>query len=244
MARDRVVDFFLYEGRGLAAAGLVVLTLIVLVVGLTRNGNFPPVTYGDVANGVIAVVAVASLYIAWRELIRKTRPNITVHFDYEFPKEEAIKERMFLKLTNSGANVVTPISVWYAAIERDGDEYHFLRENIREFDQTGLQPGDTTQVEIGENIVMIQITHVGIRDWRGDGLVIEDLPQGNTRNRSHIANPEGDIQVRIQKLFSIAMDHPTVGGARFTEDELLSSTVDEIVEGRGWKDEVVFKGAE
>lgn len=93
----------------------------------------------------MAIVAVTSLYIAWRELVRKTEPNVTVHFDSKSPDDEGCRKQMVLKLTNSGANVITPINTWYGFVRRDGDSYYITNEDMSAFTEDGLRPGGNSR---------------------------------------------------------------------------------------------------
>lgn len=91
MVDSSIHNFLKREWRVLIGVAVGLLVATVLVVGLSHGGSLPMVSYGDVANLTVAIVAVTSLYIAWRELVRKTEPNVTIQFDTEYPDQDGIK---------------------------------------------------------------------------------------------------------------------------------------------------------
>lgn len=224
-----ILDFLKQEGRVLVgvAVGLIVATII--VVGLSHGGSLPTVTYGDVANLTVAIVAVTSLYIAWRELLRKTEPNVTVHFDTENPDRDDIWNRMVMKLTNSGANVITPVNIVYGLARRDGEDYYLTNLAMSAFDEDGLRPGETAEVTISENVVVLQLKNVNFMDWTGEGVSLERFGPHQNQVRLDPVEPGGDAQVKIQKLFNVVMDVPHQCGLRVSAEELKSSSLDELI---------------
>jgi hypothetical protein len=233
MRNDGFQDFLGEEWRSLVGIGVVVLGVATVSVGVVRQ-SLPVPTYADVANLIIAYVAVTSLYLAWRELIRKTRPRVTLDFAYEYPDDDDVQERMTLKLTNSGTNVVTPANVWYGYVERSDDGYYFSNTEMSNFGEDGLEPGETAEVEIGDDIAMLRVKNLNILDWRGQGVSISEFPSGKTQNRSHVVEPGGRLQVRVQKLFDAVMESDVQLGIKYSEDKLRTSEVQDILADADW----------
>lgn len=233
MRNSGFLDFLAEEGRSLFAIALFVIGIAILSVGVFRRG-LPAPSYADVANLILAYVAVTSLYLAWRELIRKTRPSVTLDFSYEYPEEDDVQERMTLKLTNSGTNVVTPTNVWYGYVKRIGDEYAFNNTDMSIFQEDGLESGGTAEIEIGDDVAMLQVTNLNILDWRGEGVSISQFPVGATQNRSHVVASGGDLQVKVQKLFDAVMESDTQLGIRYSEEDLRTTDIDDILAEADW----------
>lgn len=141
MRKNGFLDFLVEESRSLIGIAVLVLGIATFSVGVF-SWALPVPTYADVANLIVAYVAVTSLYLAWRELIRKTRPSVTLDFAYEYPDSDDVQERMKLKLTNSGTNVITPTNVWYGYVKRISDEYSFNNTDMSIFQEDGLEPGE------------------------------------------------------------------------------------------------------
>lgn len=228
MADNRLLDFLRTEGVGLGLIGILVFVFVISVVILSQALGIPSFSYSDVANLIVAFVAVSSLYIAWRELVRKTEHNITVHFDYEFPEEDDVRERMFLKLTNSGANIITPVNVWYKEVRRVDDSYLFTRDALY-FDEDGLSPGDTATIEIGDEVILMAVDTVNVRDWKGSVQTIEEIKPPIQR-QVHLVGSGGRSEVKLQKIFEKFLEYQHLGSLRISNEELHSSTADEIIE--------------
>lgn len=228
-----IVDFLRREGRALLSIALAVLGVAVMAVGISRGGTLPPLSYGDVGGLIVAFVAVSSLYIAWRELVRKTQPNVTIDFSTEYPDLDGIQERMLLKLTNSGANVITPINAWYGLVRKDGASYYLTNEDMCVFDDDGLSPGETAEAQIGEDIVLAQLKNVNIRDWTGSGVSLDKFGRDRRQIRTHLVESHGDAEVRLQKLFDVLMERDIHQGIRVPYEELQSHSLDELIEEYG-----------
>lgn len=237
---SRLLDFVRSEGLGLGVVGLTIAGVAVVIVGVTRGWVFPPVSYADVGSLIVATVAVTSLYIAWRELVRKTEANVTVDYEFEYPDEDGVEERLVLKVINSGANVVTPVNAWYGMVRRMGDDYHFTNTRQSVFSEDVLQPGDTARVEIGDDVVLMELTRVNIRDWKGNGVSLEEF-EIESVNRVHLADLESDIQVKIQKVFDTVMDISHQFGVRISSEELQTSDVTDLYEEYNLDGELVVK---
>lgn len=233
MRNTGFLDFLLEEARSLAGIAIVVLGIAFLSVWVFRE-SLPVPTYADVANLIVAYVALTSLYLAWRELIRKTRPSVTLDFTYEYPDENDVQERMTLKLTNSGTNVVTPTNVWYGYAKRFGDEYSFNNTEMSIFQEDGLEPGETAEIQIGDNVAMLRVTNLNILDWRGEGVSIGQFPIGDTQNRSHVVDAEGDLQIKVQRMFDAVMESDTQLAIRYSENDLRNSSVEDILADADW----------
>jgi hypothetical protein len=228
MADNRLLDFLRTEGIGLGLIGILVFVFGIGVVVLSQALGIPSFSYSDVANLIVAIVAVSSLYIAWRELVRKTEHNITVHFDYEFPKGDDVRERMFLKLTNSGTNIITPVNIWYSEVRREDDSYLFIRDMLN-FDEDGLSPGDTATIEIGDDVILMAVETVNIRDWKGSVQTIEEIKPPMQR-QIHLVDSGGKSEVKLQKIFEKFLEYQRLNGLFISAEELRSSTTDEIFE--------------
>lgn len=213
------------EGRGIGIIAIALFAISLAIVGMTK-GSIPGFSYGDVANLVVAIVAVSSLYIAWRELIRKTQPNVIIDFGTEYSEEDG--ERMVLKLTNSGANIINPLNTWYAVARLDGDGYFFSNNEMGVFEDDVLMPGETSEVVIGDEVVVMLPKSINIKDWTGSGVTLEDFDHDMKQIRLGPVDAEGDVQVKIQKIFNIVMDLPYRCGITIPSDEILSSSVNEI----------------
>lgn len=233
MRNDGFWDFLNEECRSLAGIGVVVFGVATVSVGVLRQ-TLPVPTYTDVANLILAYVAVTSLYLAWRELIRNTRPRVTLDFAYQYPDDDGVQERMTLKLTNSGTNVVTPANVWYGYVERSDDRYYFSNTEMSNFDEDGLEPGETAEVEIGDDIAMLRVKNLNILDWRSQGVSISEFPSGKTQNRSHVVESGGRLQVRVQKLFDAVMESDVQLGVKYSEEELRTSEIQDILADADW----------
>lgn len=236
MSGDGFLDFLTEESLPLIGICVTILGIVLASVFVVRR-ELPVPNYTDVANIIVAYVALTSLYLAWRELIRKTRPSVTLDFAYDYPEEAGVKERMSLKLTNSGENVVIPVNVWYGYVKRSGDEYYFNNTDMSKFQEDGLQSGETAEVEVGDNVAMIQVTNLNFRDWKGEGVSISDFSIGDTQNRSHIVESGGDLQVKIQKMFHAVMESDIQLGIKYSEEELRTSEVNDILAQADWIDE-------
>ncbi|WP_152415795.1 hypothetical protein [Halovivax asiaticus] len=232
MRNNGLLDFIFEEHRPLVGIAIILLGIIAISAGVFRQG-LPVPTYTDVANLIVAYVAITSLYLAWRELIRKTRPNVTLDFTYDYPDNDDVQEQMILKLTNSGTNVVTPSNVWYGYVKRSGNEYTFKNAEMSEFQEDGLEPGETAEIKIGNDIVMLRVTNLNIRDWRGEGVTISQFPITDTQNRIHVVGKGEDIEVKVQKLFDEVMKSNIGLVRRFSKDRIQSSEVDKVLSEAG-----------
>ncbi len=228
MRNSGFLDFLAEEVRSLIAIAIFVVGIAAISVSIFRR-ELPAPTYADVANLILAYVAVTSLYLAWRELIRKTRPSVTLDFAYEFPEE-----RMILKLTNSGTNVVTPTNVWYGRVKRMGDKYSFTNTDMSIFQEDGLEPGETAEIVIGDDVAMLRVTNLNILDWRGEGVSISQFPVGETQNRSHVVASGGRLQVKVQKLFDAVMESETQLGIKYSEEDLRSTDIKDVLTKADW----------
>lgn len=233
MAPRGLADFIRREGRGLAGIGLAVLATAIILVAVSRGGTLPPLSYGAAANLIIAIVAVTSLYIAWREFVRKTEPNVTIEFGTTYPDVEGIRNRMVLKATNSGANIITPINAWYGLVRKEASAYYLTNEDMCAFDEDALRPGDTAEATLDDDVVVMQLKNVNFRDWTGEGVSIDRFGRDRRQVRLDLVEPGGDAQVKIQKLFDVVMDIPHHTGLRISEEEIQSSSVEELVEEYG-----------
>lgn len=225
MARDTFTTFLTKEWRGLLLAFSIVLGLAILSVVIGERIGLS-IGYSDFGSIVLATVALASLFIAWRELSRKTQPNTTIFFDFD--RREDGTQVANLKLTNSGANVLTPINVWYGAVwKTDLGEYFFTNTRHTAFQADGLQPGETAVEELGENLAMLQLKTVNIRDWKGEGVTLEDFNAYEYPVKTE--QMDQDIQVEIQRIFKAVMRIETQFGRPLTPDEIRQGEVGDAI---------------
>jgi len=196
MALEGIREFISKEGRTLAAIGIGLLLLVNFLVISSGNARIPPVTVSDVANLIIAIVATSSLYIAWRELIRKTHPNIAVDYDSSHSKGN---EGLGLSLTNSGASIVLPENAWYSYVSMENGDLHFSTHGHSVFHTESLTPGDTISANIEQQIVLLYLDRIYIRDWQGDSKAIENFEKSEIQ-RLYLVGTEGRTQVKVQKI--------------------------------------------
>lgn len=229
MNGTKLFDFMKSEGQGLGIIGLVVFGLAILVVRGSRWLSMPSFSYTAVANLIVATVAVTSLYIAWRELIRKTRPNITIRYESEIQDNGEDYESLSMNVINSGENVLTPINAWYGLVGQMDDDFYFTNHEMGIFDERGLQSGEAAQLEIGSNVVLFRLKQVNIRDWKGSGVSIEDIDNDRVIQIGQ-GRVESDLQVKIQKIFEAILTVERGCGISVSPDEIRSSKVDELLE--------------
>lgn len=224
----RLFDFVRREGRGLGVIGLFVFGLAVLLVSGSRWLNLPSLSYTAVANLIVAAVATTSLYIAWRELIRKTQPNITIDYDSQF-RDDGTVELLSMDVINSGENVLTPTSAWYGMVKQVDDGLYFTNREIDFFDEGSLQTGDAVTIEIDDDVILFRLRQVNITDWRGNSDSIEDIERDRVNPILH-SGIESDLHVPIQKLFDAVMNLKRGCGITISTDELHSLEVHELRE--------------
>lgn len=135
-----------------------------------------------------------------------------------------------MKLTNSGANVITPVNTWYGLARREGDDYYLTNQEMSAFADDGLKPGETAAVDIGEDVVVLQLRNVNFMDWTGEGVSLDGFGPQRKQVRLDAVDPGGDAQVKIQKLFDVVMDVTYGCGLRVSNEELKSSTLEELIE--------------
>lgn len=226
------LDFIRSEGVGVGIIGVAVFGLALLIVGVSQWLNGPPITYTAVANLIVATVASASLYIAWRELVRKTQPNITVGYDFEPLEDDSTREQMQMEVVNSGENVLTPTTVEYGLVKKDGEQFYFTNWELGEFDDSGLQPGEVAQLDIGTDVVLFQLIRVHLLDWKGDGTTISDVSNDRV-NRMWMYSEGRGNDIKIQKLFDAVLNVQHQLGSSIPIEDLQSSSVEELIEEHG-----------
>lgn len=234
MSDSRIFEFLRREGPVLVSIGALVFVLAIGINEISRILGLTLFTYSDVADLILAIVAVTSLYIAWRELVRKVDPNVLVRFEYQYPDNNEVREHMCLKLTNSGESVVTPFNSWYYIAERIKGGYTFSKDTV-DFEDDALQSGETSQEVLGKDIVLLKLETINISDWRGDVVTIEEFPQ-DKQVRNHLMKGNSRNDVKLQKLFNDFVAHPYISSLKVDDEEIMNKKYETLTDELGLSD--------
>ena len=229
MRQKGICDFLKREWKVTVAITLIIGTFSVIIVGGSRGWDFPPPSYSDIADFAVAIVATTSLYIAWRELVRKTEPNVTIDFEIEESKIRGVQEKLTLKLINPGANIITPVNVWFRCAQKTDSGYRFSNREHRAFPEDGLNPGNHAEVELGKDLIAIDLDNINIRDWKGKANSLTKF-KIDAPVRTSVVESNSDVDVKMQKLFDklANIDHGYT--IEIPKKEFQEEDIDKIIE--------------